>query len=617
MSTFLALIGPESAGFTPAAATCSVDEPSCRFFTKAGGLNSNVSVANTRDVAVIADASLYYREDLLRRLGKTSDRSSEATDAELIAASWLRWKEGCVDRLEGDWSFVLYDRRTATYRSARDPHGSRSLFWSMLGTTYAVASEAALVVSLDPGRFKISRQGVIRTLCLWDGDGAWTVWTGLHELPAGHLLTGGDTSQPHVRRFWTIQADVTAGSQTRLQAADHLRALLTDACRERLSRDARTAVSMSGGWDSTAIYGALRKSMSDAKEDPRLLQVVSLKYPKGDPGNEDEYVKEVLRYWDDAAIWPDTDRIPLVGRGFYEATQGPLPRLHHFHGINSAMARAAADTGASVLLGGAAGDLLFDISEAFMVELFGTFRWLRLRREWGARGLSGWENFKELVLRPSIPPPLLALKAHLLGQRRIIHPLSAVRAPWVPESVWEDPEIVAEERKVALERREFTRTYVGTSPTDHARTLGFLHPVSHRTYSDLRRDALSETIDFRQPFLDNRLIAFALARPWSDMVRDGETKVLLRESMRGILPAKVLAPRPSRTGTTSAYFYRKFRTELASLSQERPTPSPLVDMDIIRPEPLEARINQILITGSGPAGWIYRTLFLERWLANC
>lgn len=617
MTSLLALIGPESAGFTPEGTACFVDAPWCRFFTKVGAGSPNVSVANTQQVSVIADASLYYREDLARRLGNTSRLDPAATEADLIAAAWLRWQEGCLDRLEGDWCFVVYDRRTGTYRCARDPHGSRTLFWSMLGSTLAVASEASLILSLTPGRFEISRQGLIRTLCLWHGDGAWTVWKGLHELPAGYLLSGTGAHQPHVTRFWTIRPDIAARSETRVQATEHLRALLTDACRERLSRDARTAVSMSGGWDSTAIYGVLRKSMADAGEDPRTLQVVSLRYPQGDPGNEDEYVNDVLRYWKDTAIWPDTDRIPLAGRGFDEAARGPLPRLHHFHGINSAMAKAAATSGASVLLGGAAGDLLFDVSEAFMVELFRTLRWQRLRREWNARGLSGWEDFKELVLRPGIPAQVFELKARLLGRRHTVHPLSAVRAPWVPEPVWEDPEIVAQEKRVASERREFAREFLGTSPTDHARALGFLHPVSHRTYSDLRRDALREHIHFRQPFLDNRLIAFALARPWTDLVRDGETKVLLRQAMTGILPAKVLAPRPSRTGTTSAYFYRRFRAELATLAHARPIPSRLVEMGIIRSEPLETRIDQILKTGTGPAGWILRTLFLERWLENC
>lgn len=618
MSSFLALIGPDSARFTPESLMCAVDQPRCRLFKKVRGVSRNVSVANTQGISVIADASLLYRDDLLRRLGKSEGVVAHAaTDASLIAAAWLRWGKECVDRFEGDWCFVVHDRRASISVCARDPHGSRMLFWSRLGSTLALASDASLVLALDPKRFQVSRQGLIRTLCLWHGHGRWTVWEGLQEVPAGHLLSVLDTGHPNLSRFWRIRRDPLVEDETEQEAAEQVRALLTDACRQRLSDDARTAVSMSGGWDSTAIYGALRGSMADAGEDPGFLQVISLRYPQGDPGNEDEYVNEVLKYWNDAAIWPDTDEIPVSGQEFEEAAKGPLPRLHHFHGINRAMARAASASGCSVLLGGAAGDLLFDVPLTFLAELFRRMRWLRLSREWRARDLTGWDSFKDLCLRPAIPDRVLDLKAQLMGRSRMVHPLGLGRAPWIPEAIWHDAEILGEEREAAQDRSGFARNCMGPSMTDQARTLALIHPAGHRAYSDLRRDALAENVQFRQPFLDDRLISFSLSRPWSEMVRDGETKILLRRSMEGLLPAGILAPRSSRTGTTGAYFDRSFRSELAHLITRRPVPSPLVDLGIIEPEPLQERIDQVLTTGSGPKSWIYRTLFLERWLGNC
>lgn len=617
MTGYLALIGPDTPRLTPEASTPILHSRHCSFFTASGRVGGTVTMAETHGVSVVADASLYYRQDLLRRLGGESGRGPEPTDAALIAAAWLRWNEGCLERLEGDWSFALHDRRTSRFVCARDPYGSRTLFWSNFGSTFAASSDPSLLLALDPNHFKLSRQGVIRTLCLWHGQGAWTVWEKLHELPAGYRLTGRDGTEPKVARFWTIKRDVAAAALTEKEAAEHLRTLLTAACRERLSRNARTSVTMSGGWDSTAIYGALRGSLARTGERAEHLQVISLKYPEGDPGNEDRYVNQVLRFWDDTAVWPDTGEIPVAGPGFDSAALGPLPRLHHFHGINRAMARAAAASGCSVLLSGAAGDLLFDISERFMADLFRRFQWLQLRREWKARHLSGWNAFKEFCLRPSVPDRVLDLKADLMGRRRIVHPLSLLRAPWVPEPVWEDAELLAEERTTAGEQREFTRSFVGSTVTDHLRVLGLIHPVLHRVTSDLRRDAIQEEVDFRQPFLDDRLVAFSLSRPWSDMARDGETKILLRRSMRDLLPAEVLAPRTSRTGTTSAYFIRSFHSELRDLIHRRPRPSPLVEMGVIDPEPFEARLDEMLLTGSGPAGWIYRTLFLERWLGNC
>jgi asparagine synthase (glutamine-hydrolysing) len=47
------------------------------------------------------------------------------------------------------------------------------------------------------------------------------------------------------------------------------------------------------------------------------------------------------------------------------------------------------------------------------------------------------------------------------------------------------------------------------------------------------------SVEARTPFLDYRLVEWALALPAGDLIRDGWTKAPLREAMRGVLPESV------------------------------------------------------------------------------
>jgi asparagine synthetase B (glutamine-hydrolysing) len=93
-----------------------------------------------------------------------------------------------------------------------------------------------------------------------------------------------------------------------------------------------------------------------------------------------------------------------------------------------------------------------------------------------------------------------------------------------------------------------------------AETHAYLRfPFFGRVVGVLRAFALEEGVELRSPLLDDRVVRFAVRRPWSERSDGLETKILLRRAMRGLIPESVLAPRPHRTGVTSAYFLRQLR----------------------------------------------------------
>jgi asparagine synthase (glutamine-hydrolysing) len=50
---------------------------------------------------------------------------------------------------------------------------------------------------------------------------------------------------------------------------------------------------------------------------------------------------------------------------------------------------------------------------------------------------------------------------------------------------------------------------------------------------------MAHSIESRVPFLDYRLVELILSLPMNKIIQDGTTKVILRESMKGILPETI------------------------------------------------------------------------------
>ncbi|MBW2527412.1 MAG: asparagine synthetase B, partial [Deltaproteobacteria bacterium] len=99
---------------------------------------SSVPRALPDGLLVVADARLDNRDEL-RSAGL--DLDDDTTEAEVIARAYARWSTACVERLLGDFAFVLWDRERRLLLCARDPLGVRPLYTRTTERGIYVASE--------------------------------------------------------------------------------------------------------------------------------------------------------------------------------------------------------------------------------------------------------------------------------------------------------------------------------------------------------------------------------------------------------------------------------------------------------------------------------------------
>lgn len=578
-------------------------DDSCALAASRFAWERSVDVATIAGISVCADATLYYRDDLTRRALGRPARPDESA-AQLIAHVWRARGEAALDLLEGDFAFVLWDGPNATLHAARDFGGKRSLFHCLQGGTMRLATTVGGILA-DTSVPRTLDYATVASVAagLWSHPPA-SAYVGITELPAGYTLSWRPGQSPVVRDFWRAPTEIATRRQPLDPAADELRALLTDAVRERLSTTGKTVVSLSGGWDSTAVYGVGRSIAGER------VHGVSISYPEGDPGHEDGFIREVTARWGATPDFIDAYSIPLFVDAERAATRRDHPFAHvyeHWNRSLSRRARASAD--AHVMLDGIGGDQLFQVSDVYLAELFRTFQWGELAAQYRVKrtGSGSFREFYDAAIAPALSEGMQRRIAKLHG-REYRHYLERRVPIWFTEAF-------------LREHRVFPREKAAQPPLPkgslvRAEAEVFLRfPFYPRVFAQLHSFALDEGVEMRSPLLDERVVRFAMQRPWSDRADGGESKRLLRRAMRDLLPASVLAPRPHRTGTTSAYFIRGMRDEGWPLAERMLNESRLARMGMIDTAPLRRAWDHILKYDDDKlAGRVYFTLQAELWI---
>ena len=492
------------------------------------GFAGPTMVASREGCHVVCDATLYYTRDLRDRLEAAGTIPASDAAGDLILAAYLCFGVHCVDHLEGDFAFCVWDERSDTLFCARDPFGTRSLYHMEWDGGLMVASTAHPLVRSQGSRAEYDEIGVLRSLLMRPGDGTVTAWRGILELPAAHTLVASAGSV-RVSRYWRAAPSERWQALSSAEAVRVAADLLNDASLERRGPDG-TALAMSGGQDSTSILASLYPSGPDGGQAP--VHVLSFKLPEGDPGNEDWYVNRAADAFRVPVHWVRTE-----GRGFFENVDERSTLRSHCHGHafelhNRALAEAARGLGIRVLLNGHGGDNLFGVGDWAMADLLRTGRWRQLRRYFTARGYRGASQFLSYCFRPALPLRVFDHLETVLGRQICSRPWERPIPPWIAA----DESLV---KQIAREDREAYRVSVVRNEATVAgrqRSWALMDSTFRRGCAalfDLKRD---EGVELRMPFYDRRLVEFVMSRPADEFNQPGQYKVLLRRAMEGRLP---------------------------------------------------------------------------------
>lgn len=467
-----------------------------------------------------------YREvaQLLRSDGVTFRSDS---DTEVLLEAWRKWGEKCLSQLTGMFAFAVYDTDLNTVTLVRDPFGIKPLYWTRSGQGVAFSSEIPPLLGLRGQKTAPNLSFVYNYLLFGDYDtGEETFFEGIHRVQPGHLLTF-DVNQPLkppvVRRWW--EPNTAESPRSFSDAVEATRAAMIDSVRLHLRSDVPLGIALSGGIDSSTIACLTRYLEPDI--DINTFSFLA----HGSPDNEESWVQmvnnhigaiphQVLVSPEDIAA--DIDSViysqaePFGGTSIYAQYR---------------VFQLAKESGVTVTLDGQGADELFAGYHGYvdrrLISLLSAGRFVdaaKLLRRWsqwpGRRPVAAIGRIAETYL----PKEMMVRVRSALGSSP-----SALRADWLTGDVGN---VTGINRPGMRTGRRSLVSALAEELTD-----GGLEALLR--HGD--RNSMKFSVESRVPFLTTDLADLVLSFPEEYLLsKHGETKHVLREAMRGIVPDAVL-----------------------------------------------------------------------------
>ncbi len=483
-------------------------------------------------VAVVFNGCIYNHRALRRELEGEGHRFvTDHSDTEVLIHGWREWRQELIKRLEGMFTFAIWDRGSAVVCMGRDTFGEKPLFYPTVPQApgdpemFAFSSEVGSILNVWRGQH-----------ASWRDTNPWNVearflqcgYTDNLALSQDNTMAldhppGIAITIPFVLKHQEVHARPDQPLRTHPGADPEYEALIDHSVAQRLEADVPIGCFLSGGVDSSLIAHFAKKHKHDI-----LTFCVRMPDARYD---ESAFAEAVARHLQtnhhtlDVAIAPSDDLQFLVrtlGQPFGDSSILPTYWVSK-----------AARQYAKVALSGDGGDELFMGYERYLVaqRLAQGYRWFK------------W--LPKRLLERSHPKSMWHKIARFIDALRDYEKLGllALNPVFRPKDI---DELLGRSSRVSLPADDSTSTFVNVMPRhgEHPSIALRKWDIANYLPNDLLRKvdtaSMACGLEVRCPFLDRDLARAALAAPIEQLMPGGQRKGLLRQIARKYLPKEIV-----------------------------------------------------------------------------
>ncbi len=484
---------------------------------------------------LVFDGRIDNHADLIGKLNIQEYASDPISDEALILAAYEKWGRACSRYFIGDFALAIWDRKERLLFCVRDHFGVKPFYYYASDHFFLFASNPDGILAARKTRPALNEGRVADFLLDYEGeDRTSTFYQNLNRLPPAHVMLV-KSSDIRLTRYWDLGPTNKSECVTEEDFLETFQELFTEAVRCRLGNPANTAVSLSGGLDSSAIFGVARQLMADEHQVP--LKTYSFIAPQ-EPGNlETGYIQALL---DQGGVQAFTTSLAQV-KGQAKKIVAQLEDIGEPFDWSSNITRMLYDQAKEhhihAVLDGVDGDLL--LSDSRITQNLwrnGQFK-AALEETLLAEGLKFfyYNRWSLLVrsLRSAFMPVWLRRFTRVIRETRELP--NALR-----DSIINPDFARAIHLKDRLARfRSHNEPPIANTQLE-AHRIALVHPNLLTALERYDRMVTTHSIDPIHPLIDIRLAEFCLSLPWQLKAKRGWTKMAMRRIMEPILPPEVV-----------------------------------------------------------------------------
>ena len=522
-----------------------------KLFNKNNVLNQTPSKVG--DLIITSNARIDNRDELLSVLNISNSFSSEISDNVLIAKAYQHWGEKCVNHIDGEWAFAIWNEVKKELFLARDPLGNTAVFYYKSNDYFVFCSSLKGILAI-PEILKIPNDVVLAgILAVYKPSGGQTAYKDIFEIEPGHFITiQSDTIVK--KRYWFIENTPELRYKSADDYVEHFLELYQNSVDVRLKNGGKMGSTLSGGLDSSSVTSLAAKTLQ--KQDKKLFAYTAIPFSdvsfldtdKRFP-DEKEFAIATANKWDNiihffiqnknVSILDSINRINKI-------QDAPI------HGVNNSywmldLFEKVKEDGIETLLTGKGGNA--------------TVSWAGIPK---AKNLI--DNLKDLSTLKISPNKFIkstakqVLPASLFTNRSIKKKFEISAYSALNTQLFTDLNAYKYIQDMQLQK-------FGRSKNDlFINRLRLLRPVNTSIGTFWQNISHNYGFQVTDPTRDKKLVEFCFSIPDEFFIYKGQNRYLIRKAMEGILPNEVrLNKRIGRQGGDSHNLIEKEKIHLSSL----------------------------------------------------
>ena len=456
---------------------------------------------NDNNYYVLLYGNLYNRQEIVDLLSYNNINLEHNNQCEIILKSFILWKEECLNKFNGAYSFVIWNENEEILFFARDRLGVKPFYYSYINDTFVFGSKLELILDNDLIKPCIDEISIAEIIYLGPGKSPGNaIYKNIKELkPAsfGYLTKNGIK----IQKYWFLKDCECTDSIDEIKY--NINSLLKNSIESQISNNSCSF--LSGGLDSSIISSILNNKF---KQKGISLNTFSVTYENNDmfftknkfqPNSDTKFINEMVNYLG-CSHKLITIKNDELAKSLYDAVDAKdLPGM--------------ADVDSSLLLFCKEVKKDYDIafSGECADEIFGGYPWYRDKDIRMTKGFPWSQNtdyrksfVKEDILLPNCENYVTAKYNNTIINTSKLHNVSPLEGRM--------------KEMMRLNLEWFMQTLLDRSE-------------KMSNYSNL---------EIRVPFCDYKIVEYLYSIPWEIKDYKGYEKGILRESMKDILPSTIL-----------------------------------------------------------------------------
>ena len=506
---------------------------------------------------IVYNGEIYNYLKLRRELEVKGYTFRSRSDTEAILYLYREYGPECINRLNGMFAIAIWDHEQEQLFLARDHFGVKPLYYCHQGTRFAFASEIKSILELPNAPRRINLKALHQYLTfLWVPD-PLTMFDEIFKLSAGHyaIFKKGEF-QSH--QYWDVEFPPAGYIYAKDEEAitEELRARFIASVKAQLLSDVPLGSFLSSGLDSSSIVAAMAQSGAE----PIRTYTIAFppEYRKGEVTLDDtEVARRTADHFGcrhtEIVVEPDVvDLLPKLIWHMDEPVADPAI-------ITAYLVNREARKSVTVLLSGVGGD-----------EIFAGYR-----KHQAHRLAQQYKRIPALLRRELIEPIIQTIPAmretRLKGYIRLAKKMARSGSLAPRDRFLMDSTYLTEEQKAKLYSTAIGERINGGNPwsqhlnyfervanADYLNQMLYLDTKAFMVSLNLNYNdkmSMASSVEVRVPFLDWELAEWVARYVPPDLkLHKGISKYILREAMRGLLPAEVLRQKKAGFGAPTDHW---------------------------------------------------------------